>query len=186
MKNGASKVSQRSTIQLTMCYSALISPLTPLSADLKSALFFLNPKHSTALLVHCQIPLFAGPNLLVWCIDESWREASGCSIWLLSGRSCLWDVTESSGTRQQNTKSMRRVYLGNPKSMCGCLTSAAWIHEGSFFILSACYVAKDWVISNIEGDVNFSEMQTEGERKIIFMDSTQERPAGISFCYSGE
>lgn len=158
MKKGASKVSQRSTIQLTMCHSALISPLTALSVDLNSALFSLNPKHSTVLLVRCQIPLSAGPNLLVWCVDESWRKASGCSIWLLSGRSCLWDVTESSGTRQQNTKSMRRVYLGNPKSMWGCLTSAAWIHEGLFFILSVCYVAKDWVISNIKGSVNFSEM----------------------------
>lgn len=79
--------------------------------------FSLKPKHSTAVLVHHQIPLSAGSNLLVWCVDEGWREASGCSIWLLSGHSFLWDVTESAGTGQQNTKSMWRVYLGNPKSM---------------------------------------------------------------------
>lgn len=118
-KMGASKESERRTFQRsmsTMCRSALTSPLAPVRPWFGPT-FSLNPKHSTAILVHRQIPLSAGLNLLVWWVDEGWREASGCSIWLLSGHSCLWDVTESAGTGQQNTKSMGRVHLGNPKSM---------------------------------------------------------------------
>lgn len=72
-KMGASKESERRTFQRsmsTMCRSALTSPLAPVSADLVSASHFsLHPNHSTAVLVH-QIPLSAGPNLLVWCVDE--------------------------------------------------------------------------------------------------------------------
>lgn len=73
-KMGASKESERRAFQRsmsTMCRSALTSPLAPVSADLVSASHFsLHPKHSTAVLVHRQIPLSAGPNLLVWCVDE--------------------------------------------------------------------------------------------------------------------
>lgn len=102
---------------LTMCRSALTITFGVCQRGPQFGPLSLNPKHSTAVLVGCQIPLWAGPNLLVWRVDEGWREASGCSIWLLSDHSCVGDVTESAGTRQQNTKSMKREHLGNPKSM---------------------------------------------------------------------
>lgn len=70
---GASKKSERRSIQrsaLIICRSALTSPLAPVSVDLNSGPFSLNPKHSAATLVRRQIPFSAGRDLLVWCSDE--------------------------------------------------------------------------------------------------------------------
>lgn len=123
---------QRRTIQLsmpTMCRSALTAPLAPVSVDLNSAPFSLNPKHSKAILVRRQIPLSAGPNLLVWCV-----EASGCSIWPQLSVRRDGICRDKTAEHKINEKSIFR----KSQKYVRCLTSAAWIHDGQYFILSGC------------------------------------------------
>lgn len=109
------------------CQRGPQSPPHPLSPEPKAL----------CMLGRCQIPLSAGPNGLG--LRRSGWMLHLAAVWPrlpVRPDGICRDKTAEHKISEQSTFRKSRKYVG-------CLTSAAWIHEGQYFIMSGCSVAKD-------------------------------------------